>query len=160
MLDSTIAATRRIASDLRPLMLDDLGLAAALDWLTHNFSQHTGIATDLVIDDAVAQVPEPIASALYRITQESLTNVAKYAQAGVAEIRLELDGDWVQLLVRDNGRGIEASDQGKRGAFGLLGIRERVTLLGGEVTLKGTPGKGSELCARIPLAAAGEETAA
>jgi len=160
LLDETIAATRRIAANLRPLMLDDLGLAAALDWLTHNFSQHTGIATDLVIDDAVAQVPEPIASALYRITQESLTNVAKYAQAGVAEIRLELDGDWVQLLIRDNGRGIEASDQGKRGAFGLLGIRERVTLLGGEVTIKGTPGKGSELRARIPLAAAGAETAA
>ena len=113
LLDSTIAATRRIAADLRPLMLDDLGLAAALDWLTHNFSKHTGIATDLVIDDSVAQVPEPIASALYRITQESLTNVAKYAQATTAEIRLERDGDWVQLAVRDNGRGIEAADQGR-----------------------------------------------
>jgi len=160
LLDSTIAATRRIAANLRPLMLDDLGLAAALDWLTHNFSKHTGIATDLVIDDAVAQVPEPIASALYRVTQESLTNVAKYAQATTAEIRLERDRDWVQLLVRDNGRGIEAADQDKRGAFGLLGIRERVTLLGGEVAIKGAPGRGSEVCARIPLAAAGAEEAA
>jgi PAS domain S-box-containing protein len=155
LLDSTIAATRRIAADLRPLMLDDLGLAAALDWLTHNFSKHTGIATDLVIDDSVAQVAEPIASALYRITQESLTNVAKYAQATKAEVRLEGDGDWVELTVRDNGRGIEASDQDKRGAFGLLGIRERVTLLGGEVAIKGEPGGGSEVSARIPLAAAG-----
>ena len=154
LLDSTIAATRRIAADLRPLMLDDLGLAAALDWLTHNFSKHTGIATDLVIDDAVAQVPEPIASALYRITQESLTNVAKYAHASTAEIRLERDGDWVELLVRDDGRGIEAADQGKQGAFGLLGIRERVTLLGGEVAITGKPGQGSQVRARIPLAAA------
>jgi PAS domain S-box-containing protein len=154
LLDSTIAATRRIAADLRPLMLDDLGLAAALDWLTRNFSKHTGIATDLVIDDTVAQVPEPIASALYRITQESLTNVAKYAQATTAEIRLERDGDWVQLTVRDNGRGIAAADQDKRGAFGLLGIRERVTLLGGEVAINGAPGQGSEVRARIPLAAA------
>jgi PAS domain S-box-containing protein len=160
LLDSTIAATRRIAADLRPLMLDDLGLAAALDWLTHNFSKHTGIATDLVIDDSVAQVPEPIASALYRITQESLTNVAKYAQATMAEIRLERDGDWVQLLVRDNGRGIEAADQDKRGAFGLLGIRERVSLLGGEVAIKGERGQGSELVARIPLAAADAEAVA
>jgi PAS domain S-box-containing protein len=160
LLDGTIAATRRIAADLRPLMLDDLGLAAALDWLTHNFSNHTGIATDLVIDDSVAQVPEPIASALYRITQESLTNVAKYAQATTAEIRLERDGDWVQLLVRDNGRGIEAADQDKRGAFGLLGIRERVSLLGGDVAINGARGQGSELCARIPLAAAGAEAAA
>ena len=160
LLDGTIAATRRIAADLRPLMLDDLGLAAALDWLTHNFSTHTGIATDLIIDDTVAQVPEPIASAMYRITQESLTNVAKYAQATTAEIRLERDGDWVQLLVRDNGRGIQAADQDKRGTFGLLGIRERVTLLGGEVAIKGESGQGSEVRARIPLAAAGAQEAA
>ena len=160
LLDSTIAATRRIAADLRPLMLDDLGLAAALDWLTQNFSRHTGIATDLVIDDTVAQVPEPIASALYRITQESLTNVAKYAHATNAEIRLERDGEWVQLLVRDNGRGIAAADQDKRGTFGLLGIRERVTLLGGEVAIVGEPGQGSEVRARIPLAAADAEALA
>ena len=160
LLDGTIAATRRIAADLRPLMLDDLGLAAALDWLTHNYSKHTGIATDLVIDDSVAQVPEPIASALYRITQESLTNVAKYAQATTAEVRLERDGDWVQLAVRDNGRGIEAADQDKRGTFGLLGIRERVSLLGGEVSIAGEPGRGSEVRARIPLAAADAEAVA
>jgi PAS domain S-box-containing protein len=160
LLDGTIAATRRIAADLRPLMLDDLGLAAALDWLTQNYSKHTGIATDLIIDDTVAQVPEPIASALYRITQESLTNVAKYAHASNAEIRLERDGNWVQLLVRDNGRGIEAADQDKRGTFGLLGIRERVTLLGGEVAIEGEPGQGSEVRVRIPLAAADAEALA
>ncbi len=160
MLDSTIAATRRIAADLRPLMLDDLGLAAALDWLTHNFSNQTGIATDLVIDEAVAQVPEPIASALYRITQESLTNVTKYAQATSTEVRLEQDGEWVQLTVRDNGRGIAEGEQNKHGTFGLLGIRERVMLLSGEVTIKGRPGeqglpgRGTEVRARIPLAAA------
>ncbi|MBE0619673.1 MAG: PAS domain S-box protein [Burkholderiales bacterium] len=160
LLDSTIAATRRIAADLRPLMLDDLGLAAALDWLTQNFSKHTGIATDLIIDESVAQVPEPIASALYRITQESLTNVAKYARATATEIRLERKGEWVQLQVRDNGRGIEAADQEKRGTYGLLGIRERVALLGGEVEIDGEPGQGSEVRARIPLVASGTETAA
>ena len=154
LIDATIAATRRIASDLRPSMLDDLGLAAALDWLTHNFSKRTGIATDLVIDETVAQVPEPICSALYRITQESLTNVAKYAQATNVEIRLEQKGDSVQLLVRDNGRGIEAADQQKRGSFGLLGIRERVLLLSGEVSISGEHGQGSEVRARIPLTAA------
>ena len=154
MLDSTIAATRRIAADLRPLMLDDLGLAAALDWLTQNFSKLTGIATDLVIDETVAQVPEPIASALYRITQESLTNVTKYAQATRTEVRLERDGEWVQLVVRDNGRGISATDQDKRGAFGLLGMRERVLLLSGEIAIGSEPGRGSQVCARIPLDAA------
>jgi len=157
LLDDTIAATRRIASDLRPLMLDDLGLAAALDWLTQNFSRHTGIATDLVIDEAVAQVREPIASALYRITQESLTNIAKYAKATSAEIRLEQNEDWVELTVRDNGRGIEAADQHKHGTFGLRGIRERVSLLGGTVAITGKPGHGSEVRARVPLAAAEEQ---
>ncbi len=157
LLDQTVASTRRISADLRPLMLDDLGLAAALDWLTQNFSKHTGIATDLVIDDAVAQVREPIASALYRITQESLTNIAKYAKATGAEIRLEHDEDWVELTVRDNGRGIKAADQHKHGTFGLRGIRERVSLLGGSVTIVGEPGRGSEVRARVPLAAAGAE---
>ena len=154
VLDGTIAATRRIAADLRPLMLDDLGLAAALDWLTQNFAKQTGIATDLVIDESVAQVPEPIASALYRITQESLTNVAKYAQATTTEVRLERDGEWVQLSVRDNGCGIGAADHDKRGAFGLLGMRERVMLLSGEIAIGSEPGGGSQVCARIPLDAA------
>ena len=108
----------------------------------------------MVIDDAAAQVPEPIASALYRITQESLTNVTKYAQATTAEIRLQRDGDWVQLTVRDNGRGIEEADQRKQGAFGLLGIRERVILLSGEVIVSGESGRGSEVRVRIPLAVA------
>jgi len=154
ILDATIAATRRIAANLRPLILDDLGLAAALDWLTQNFAKQTGIATDLVIDETVAQVPEPIASALYRIAQESLTNVTKYAQATTIEVRLERDGQWVQLLVRDNGRGIRAADHNKRGAFGLLGMRERVMLLSGEILIGGEPGRGSQVCARIPLDAA------
>ena len=108
----------------------------------------------------MAQVPEPIASALYRITQESLTNAAKYAEASAAEIRLERDGDWVQVTVRDNGRGIKAADQSKRGTYGLRGIRERVSLLGGDVAIVGAPGQGSEVRARIPLAAADEETVA
>ena len=154
MLDVTIAATRRIAANLRPLILDDLGLAAALDWLTQNFARQTGIATDLVIDQTVAQVPEPIASALYRITQESLTNVTKYAQATRTEVRLERDGEWVQLVVRDNGRGISATDHDKLGAFGLLGMRERVLLLSGEIVIGSEPGRGSQVCARIPLDAA------
>lgn len=150
-LDVTVAATRRIAANLRPMLLDDLGLGAALDWLTQNFSEHTGIDTGLVIDESLAQVPEPIASALYRITQESLTNVTKYAQATTVDVSLEHDGDWVQLTVRDNGRGIDVADLNKHGHFGLLGIRERVSLLSGEVAIEGKPGRGSEIRVRIPF---------
>lgn len=155
-LDIMVAATRRIAANLRPMILDDLGLAAALDWLTQNFSNHTGIATDLAIDDRLAQVPEPIASALYRIVQESLTNVTKYAQATRVGISLECDGNWILLRVGDNGRGIDMADQNKPGHFGLLGIRERALLLSGEFTVAGKPGRGTELLVRIPLAVAEE----
>ena len=151
MLDGTIAASRRIAANLRPLMLDDLGLGAALDWLTQNFSKHSGIDTDLAIDDSLAQIPEPIASTLYRITQESLTNVAKYAQATRIVVSLERDGNWIQHTVRDNGCGIDVTDQNKHGHFGLLGIRERVILLSGEFAIIGKPGRGTELSVRIPL---------
>ncbi len=152
-LDLTVAATRRIAANLRPMMLDDLGLAAALDWLTQNVSEHTGIATHLLIDDSLPNVPEPIASALYRITQESLTNVTKYAQATKIEIGLEYDDDWIQLMIRDDGCGIEEADQDKPGRFGLLGIRERAILLSGEVAIKGERGRGTEVRVRIPFVA-------
>ena len=158
-LDIMVAATRRIAANLRPMMLDDLGLAVALDWLTQNFSEHTGIAANLDMDDRLAQVQEPIASALFRITQESLTNVTKYAQATRVDISLEYDGNWILLTVRDNGRGISVADQNKTGHFGLLGIRERVILLSGEFAVTGTPGLGTEVRVRIPLVVA-EKTVA
>ena len=99
-------------------------------------------------------MPEPVTTALFRITQESLTNIAKYAQATSVEIRLERDGDWVQLTVRDNGRGIEEADQNKQGHFGLLGIRERVILLSGEFAIMGKPGRGTEVRVRIPFVVA------
>lgn len=153
LLDMTITATRRIASDLRPPILDDVGLAAGLEWLGDSFSKQSGIAINLVFDNKVSEVPEPIASALYRITQESLTNVSKHAQATTAEVLLEREGDWVKLTIRDNGLGIEAGQQNKPGSFGLLGIRERVVLLSGEVSISGIQGRGTEVCARIPLSA-------
>jgi PAS domain S-box-containing protein len=153
LLDGLVAASRRIASDLRPLVLDDLGLGAALEWLTQNFSQRTGIIVKLTVDEALAQVPEPLASALFRITQESLTNIHQHAQARMAVVRLEQEDAWLQLTVRDNGRGIEVSDMGKRGSYGLLGIRERVTLLGGELVVSRNPTQGTQLRVRIPLAA-------
>ncbi len=153
LLDGLVAASRRIASDLRPLVLDDLGLAAALEWLTQNFSQRTGLIVKLAVDDALAQVPEPLASALFRITQESLTNINQHAQARMVVVRLEQDDAWLQLTVRDNGRGIDVADLHKPGSYGLLGIRERVTLLGGEMVVNRNPTKGTQLRIRIPLTA-------
>jgi PAS domain S-box-containing protein len=153
LLDALVVATRRIASDLRPLVLDDLGLGAGLEWLTQNFSQRTGIVVKLTVDEPLAQVPEPLASALFRITQESLTNINQHAQARMVVVRLEQEDAWLQLTVRDNGRGIEEDDLTKRGSYGLLGIRERVTLLGGELLVSRNPTQGTQLRVRIPLTA-------
>ena len=92
LLDSTVATTRRISSDLRPLVLDDLGLGAAAEWLAQTFSQRTHVPCELNVDAACAQLGEPHASALFRILQESLTNVAKHAHAKRVEVRLERSG--------------------------------------------------------------------
>ena len=159
LLDRTVAATRRISSDLRPLMLDDLGLAAALDWLVQNFSQRTAISTNLYVDDELAEVGEPLASALYRIAQESLTNVARHASASSVDVRLECSGGDARVLISDNGRGITLENQAKPGSFGLLGIRERALLLGGDASISGDPGTGTTIQVRIPLSAAVREAA-
>jgi PAS domain S-box-containing protein len=151
IIDGLVASTRQIASDLRPLMLDDLGLAAALEWLTQSFSQRCGIAVTLTVDNALAQVPEPYASTLYRIAQESLTNIARHAQASVAVMRLEMAGGCAQLTVRDNGRGIDAAELSKSDSYGLLGVRERLALLGGELNIGREAGQGTQLRVRVPL---------
>jgi PAS domain S-box-containing protein len=151
ILDDLVAATRRLAADLRPLVLDDLGLVAALEWLTQNFSQRTGIVVKLTVNDMPTKVPDPLASALFRITQESLTNISKHAGASMVMVRLEQEDAWLQLTVRDNGRGIELADMDKPGSYGLLGIRERVTLLGGELVVSRNPTHGTQVRVRIPL---------
>ena len=152
-LDGVIAATRRIASDLRPTLLDDLGLAAALEWLAQSFSERTQMDVKLVADDDLPEVPEPMASALFRIAQESLTNIARHASASSAQLRLEQADGSVWLTVRDNGCGINEADLAKRGSFGVRGMRERVGLLGGEFFVGRLPEGGTELRVRVPSVA-------
>jgi PAS domain S-box-containing protein len=160
ILNTTISATRRIASDLRPPILDDVGLAAALEWLIDSFSKQSEITFKLSIDGNSTPIFEPIASALYRITQESLTNVVKHSQATSVEIRLIQNAHFVELTFSDNGRGIEVSDQGKQGSFGLLGIRERVILLAGEFSIAGTPDQGTNISVKVPVVTASLSTVA
>jgi PAS domain S-box-containing protein len=152
LIDQTVASTRRIAADLRPLMLDDLGLGAALEWLAQNTSQRTGIGVRLAIDEALTEVPDPHASTIFRIVQESLTNVARHASASKVDIEVRSDNAHALVSVRDNGRGIAAGDQNKRGSFGLLGIKERARLLGGHASIENHPGGGAVVKAHLPLA--------
>ena len=151
LLDGTVAAARRISADLRPLMLDDLGLVAACDWLVNNFTQRTGIACELAMSGDELDLPDPYATALFRVLQESLTNVARHAEASLVEVTLERDDTHVMLTVRDNGKGFATGDPRKPNSFGLLGLRERAYLLGGQARISSQPGKGTTVELQLPF---------
>ena len=151
LLDQTVAATRRISADLRPMMLDDLGLAPAVDWLVQDFQRRSGIACELAIGSPELQTHGTNATAIFRILQESLTNVARHAAATQVEITLEAEEQELVLTVRDNGRGFSTGESRASGSFGLIGMRERVYLLNGEVSVHSEAGKGTLIEVRIPL---------
>ena len=150
-LDATVAATRRISADLRPLMLDDLGLMPAAEWLAQNFSERTGIPCRLQIRPPDIELAEPHASALYRILQESLTNVARHARASRVDVILEQVDGALKLTVRDDGRGFSPGETRAQKTYGLLGLRERTILLGGEASITSEPGRGTTVEVRIPV---------
>lgn len=151
LVDALVAASRRISAELRPLMLDDLGLGAALEWLVQDFSRRHGVQSDLQLDPTLVQLREPYASAVFRIVQESLTNVARHAQAQRVDVGLQLRDGQVWLEVRDDGRGIDAAGPRKTVSHGLLGIRERARLLAGEAHIEPAAGGGTRVRAHFPL---------
>ncbi|MFO1302240.1 MAG: PAS domain-containing sensor histidine kinase [Burkholderiales bacterium] len=152
LLKTTVAATRRIASDLRPLMLDDLGLVPALEWLAQNMTQRAGVACDFSIDDPGIVLPPAHSTAVFRIVQEALTNIAKHAHATRASIAVRRDGDSIEISIHDDGVGFAADDPRKPESFGLLGLRERISLLRGTATIVSAPGAGTRIVVRLPLA--------
>jgi PAS domain S-box-containing protein len=152
MLDDCVAATRRIAADLRPLVLDDLGLVPAIEWLAQSFNQRHGVPCTLDLDDAL-ELREPHATAAFRIVQESLANVAKHAQARHAWVRVAREGGQVVLEVRDDGCGFDTQAARKPDSLGLMGLRERAQLLEGTVRIESQPGQGTRVQARIPVPA-------
>ena len=151
MLDATVKATRRISSDLRPLMLDDLGLIPAAEWLVNNFVQRHGIHCRFTADPPDLDLQDPHATAIFRIMQESLTNVARHAHASHVDITLDGANGEITLRVRDDGCGFAPTDPRKPNSFGLVGLRERVYLLDGEITVDTAPGKGATIEVRIPM---------
>ena len=150
LLDGTVAATRRISSNLRPLMLDDLGLPAAAEWQVQNFTARTGVPAELAMGQNL-DLEDPYATAVFRVLQESLTNIAKHADASSVEVALDREGDVVTLMVRDDGKGFPTAQAPGRNSFGLLGMRERVGLLKGEVRIESQPGHGTTVELRLPV---------
>ena len=150
LIDGTIQSVRRIASGLRPDVLDEVGLAAAIGWQTHDFQKRTGIRCKIEVPADGATVDKERSTAAFRIFQELLTNVARHAQATKVGIALQLDDHSLVLKVEDNGKGIASTEPHRTKSLGLLGIRERVALFGGKVEITGTPGKGTRVTVSIP----------
>ncbi|MBC7601992.1 MAG: PAS domain-containing sensor histidine kinase [Ramlibacter sp.] len=150
MLDHAVASTRRIAADLRPLMLDDLGLGPAIDWLACNFTQRSGVKVVLDVPEDL-DVPEPFATAVFRIVQESLQNVAKHAQATSVAVSVVVDANAITLEVRDDGRGFSPQAARRPESLGLLGLHERAQLLKGSIEIDSAPGRGTRVVVRMPV---------
>ncbi|MDB5882111.1 MAG: hypothetical protein JWP43_1989 [Ramlibacter sp.] len=153
LLDAAIASVRRIATELRPPILDDLGFGEAVTWQAGEFGKRSGL--EVVVDLQAADRVEDkgVATALYRIVQESLTNIARHAGASKVEVSLTAEGETLVLTVRDNGTGIdEAARQGS--GIGLVSMRERATALGGQLTIISTPGEGAIITVALPMDAA------
>jgi PAS domain S-box-containing protein len=151
LLDTTVTATRRIAADLRPLMLDDLGLQPAVEWLVENFTERTGVPCELAISAADLKLHNAHSTAVFRIVQESLANIAKHARASRAEVAIEQNGSEVTIMVRDDGLGFSPQDTRKPNSFGLVGLRERAYLLGGQAAITSAPGRGTNIEVHLPL---------
>jgi len=154
LIDRTIVQVRQLSSELRPGLLDDLGLPAALEWLGEDFARRTEIEVQVTCPDDLPDVPAELATALYRICQEALTNVARHSGASRLQIVLSRTRrEWL-LDICDNGRGIDANVESDAGSLGLIGMRERIFPFGGTIAFVGRPGQGTMVRVRVPLVTA------
>ena len=149
LVELAIAAVQRITTDLKPAVLD-LGLEAALEWEATKFHSRTGIRCRVESRLDNFELDQPRATALFRIAQESLTNVARHAHAGAVRVSLRKLKDRIVLEVQDNGRGMTERESRNPSSAGLLGMRERAHLLAGEFRIVGTPGRGTKVTVSIP----------
>ncbi len=153
LIEETMVAVRRISDDLRPLMLDDLGLNAAVESLARIAAERMGIEVTVRHDEDDPPVSSNVATALYRMVQEALTNVARHAHATYVSIDLRVLDGQVALTVEDNGLGLPGDALHRTGSWGLRGMREQVALCGGQLELDNAPGSGARLQVRLPIEA-------
>jgi signal transduction histidine kinase len=150
MVESATNAVQRLATDLRPPILDGLGLAAALDWQLEAFSERSGIKYELSLPPQL-QFGGDVDTAIFRIMQEALTNISRHAEASQVEVTLQLSDTELVLGISDNGKGMLLSNPSQRRRLGLVGMRERAHMLGGELKIQSSPGKGTQIELRLPL---------
>lgn len=156
LVDTAIKTVQKIATELRPGILDDLGLMAAIEWQASEFQQRTGISCRLRSDLQIIRLDRERATAVFRIFQEILTNIARHAGATRVEIRIKEKAGHLYLEVKDDGRGITGEEVADPKSLGILGMRERVLLLNGEIEISGGPKRGTHVRLKIPLQEAHE----
>ena len=150
LVNSMIQTVKRITSELRPAVLDDLGVAAALEWEIGEFRKRTGYTCRLSIEPEEFELDPGRSTAVYRIFQESLTNIARHARASSVIVRLKAGTEELEMSIRDNGIGITKEQLESQESFGLIGIRERARQYGGEALITGTTGVGTIITVKIP----------
>ncbi|MEI2737939.1 MAG: PAS domain S-box protein [Chitinophagaceae bacterium] len=151
MLDETVKTVRRISSELRPSLLDDLGLIAAMEWQLSEFEKRSGLITSFIHSGEDLQLPDTIKTALFRIFQESLTNVARHSHAKRVTVSIAQKDDNILLSIADNGKGFDKQKVADKRTFGILGMKERIVMIGGRYEIRSHPGKGTEVIVQVPL---------
>ncbi|MRR54685.1 MAG: sensor histidine kinase [Deltaproteobacteria bacterium] len=150
LVSNTIRDVQRISSELRPRLLDDLGLVAAIEWLSEEFSERMGIPCNFERQNAESCAGTACSTAIFRIVQESLTNICRHAQASQVEITLDCGGGNALLKIVDDGIGVSKGQLTSEESLGLLGMMERAHMCGGKADIYGEPGKGTTVIAMIP----------
>lgn len=150
-IDTTIQTVRRIATELRPGILDSLGLVAAIEWQANEFHSRTGIPCHVTSNVPDTPWDQDFTTVIFRIFQETLTNIIRHAKATQVDVRLSQEDGTVYLVVHDNGRGISEDEIANTKSLGLVGMRERAMLIGGDVAIQGAPGAGTTVTLRAPV---------
>ena len=156
LIDSTIQTVQRISTELRPGLLDDIGLLAAVEWQAEEFHKRTGVVCELSVRSQDIILDQERSTAVFRIFQETLTNITRHAHASQVKVSLVKKDNTFELKVKDNGRGITEEKISNPKSLGLIGIQERVHSLNGEFNIRGIPSKGTTLTVSIPLPERGE----
>jgi signal transduction histidine kinase len=152
-VDETIHSVKQIITKLRPGLLDDLGLTAAIEWQSNEFQHRTGIVCEVLTDPDETKNDPEISTAMFRIFQETLINITRHSGATRVTVILKHTEDAIELYVHDNGRGITNNEIHDPKSFGLIGIRERTQYLKGKVEIKGEPNLGTTITVRLPRSA-------